>query len=135
MVATLRSNNGDAHFVVELGAPVEYAHEAGYESAIHLRGRHWDGDQTFPFSTSISGLWLSAADVTGLRDHISQWLREPLDHLITDELNAAFELAHLPGHSVHVRFGPRPDTISGLNPVVTIAFSARALQGEFHFVT
>ena len=91
--------------------------------------------QTFPFSTSISGLWLNAADLTALTDHISEWLRQPLDYLVAEELNADFEFALLPGQSVHVRFGPRPDTISDLNPVVTIAFSAGALQGEFHFVT
>jgi hypothetical protein len=38
-------------------------------------------------------------------------------------------------YQVRVRFGPRPDTISDLNPVVSITFSAGALQGEFHFVT
>src|SRR5688500_15317311 len=130
MSATLPSNDGEAQFVIELGAPVKYALETGYESAIHLRGRHWDGEQTFPFSTSLSGLWLNAANLTSLRDHIAQWLRQPLRHLIADDLNAAFELALLPDQSVHVRFGRRDDTISDLKPVVTIAFSAAALQGE-----
>jgi hypothetical protein len=135
-LATLPSNDGEAQFVIELGAPVEYALETGYESAIHLRGRYWDGgEQTFPLSTSISGLWLSAPSLTSLRDHISQWLRQPLRHLIADDLSAGFELAQLYNQSVHVRFGRRDDTISDMKPVVTIAFLAGALQGEFHFVT
>jgi hypothetical protein len=134
MAATLSSNNGEAQFVIELSAPVEYAHDAGYESSIHLRGRHWDGDHTFPFSSSISGLWLRAADLAALREHVFQWLRQPLACLIVEDLSADFQLARLPGQSLQVRFGPRPDTISGLNPIVTIAFSSGTLWGEFHFV-
>jgi hypothetical protein len=129
------TNNGEAQFVIELGAPAEYAHDAGFESSIHLRGRHWDGDHTFPFSTSIDGLWLRAAHLTALREHVTRWLRQPLEGLVAGDLSADFQLARLPGQSVHVRFGPRPDTISNLNPVVSITFSAGALQGEFHFVT
>jgi hypothetical protein len=135
MKATLSSNNGDAQFVVEFGAPAEYAHEPGFESSIQIRGRHWDGDHTFPFSSSMEGLWLRAADLTALRDHISRWLRQPIDGLIAEDLSANFQLARLPGQSVLIRFGPRSDTDSRLNPVVTITFSAGALQGEFHFVT
>ncbi len=135
MAATLPSNNGEAQFVIDLRAPAEYAHEPGFESSVHLRGRHWDGDHTFPFSTSIEGLWLRTADLTALREHVIRWLRQPLESLIAEDLNADFRLARLPGQSVRIRFGPRPDTLSDLNPVVSIIFSARALQGEFHFVT
>src|SRR5258706_10106659 len=135
MAATLPSNSGEAQFVVELSTSAEYAHDAGFESSIHLRGRHWDGDHTFPSSTSIVGLWLRAADLTALREHLTRWLCQPLESLIAEDLRADFQLARLPGQSVHVRFGPRPDTISDLNPVVSITFAAGALQGEFHFVT
>src|SRR4051812_37716863 len=135
MPATLPSNSGEAQFVVEFSAPSEYAGDPGYESSVHMRGRHWDGDHTFPFSTSIDGLWLRAADLAALRAHITRWLRRPLDGLIAEELNADFQLARLPDQSVQVRFGSRPDTNCGLNPVVTITFSAGALRGEFHFVT
>jgi hypothetical protein len=135
MAATLPSNNGEAQFVIELGAPAEYAHYAGFESSIHIRGRHWDGDHTFPFSNSIDGLWLRAADLNALLDHVSKWLRQPLDSMVAEDLSADVRLAWLPGQNVHLRFGPRPDTTSSLHPVVTITFSAGALQGEFHFIT
>jgi hypothetical protein len=135
MPATLPSNNGEAQFVVELSAPAEYAHDSGFDSSITLRGRHWDGDHTFPFSTSIEGLWLRAADIVALRDHIVRWIRQPLDRLIAEDLSAEFQLARLPGQSIRVRFGPRDDTISDRHPVLSISFSAGALQGEFHFVT
>ncbi len=134
-MATLPSNNGEAQFVIELSAPAEYAHDAGFESSIHLRGLHWDGDHTFPFSTSIAGLWLRAADLTALREHVTRWLRQPVECLMAEDLSGDFQLGRLPGQSVHLRFGPRPDTISHLNPVVSITFSAGSLRGEFHFVT
>jgi hypothetical protein len=135
MPATLPSNNGEAQFVIELRAPAEYAHDSGFESSISLRGWHWDGDHTFPFSTSIEELWLRATDIAALRDHIARWLRQPLDRLIADDLSAEFQLARLPGQSIRVRFGPRDDTISGHHPVFSISFSAGALRGEFHFLT
>src|SRR5262245_46779106 len=97
MSATLQSNSGEAQFVVELSAPAEYANDSGFESSIHLRGRHWDGDHTFPFSASIDGLWLREADLRSLREHISRWLRQPLDRLIAQDLSADFQLARLPG--------------------------------------
>ena len=134
MAATLKSNGGDEEFTIELRAPAEYA-DAGYESCVNIRGRHWDGDHTYPFSTSIGGLWLRAADLTALRAHIFRWLQQPLDRLVAEDLDGDFELARLPGQSVHVRFGARPDAISQLNPVISLTFSAGALQGEFHFVT
>jgi hypothetical protein len=121
--------------VVELVAPAQYAHDLGFESSIHLRGQHWDGDHTFPFSTSIKGLWLRAVNLEALRDHIVRWTGQPMEQLRPEGLSADFELARLPGQSVRVRFGPRPDTISDLNPVVSITFSAGAMEGKFHFVT
>lgn len=135
MLATLSSNSGTAHFAIQVSAPAEYAHDPGFESSITLRGQHWDGDHTFELGTSIDGMWLRAADVVALRDHIASWLRQPLDRLIADDLSAQFQLARLPGQSVRVRLGARDDTISDRHPVVSISFSAGALQGEFHFVT
>jgi hypothetical protein len=135
MPATLRSNSGDAEFAVGLGAPAKYAHDPGFECSICLRGEHWDGDHTYRLSSFIEGLWLRSADVTALRDHISHWTRQPLNCLVSEDLSRDFELARLPGQSVHVRFGPRPDTVSHLNPVVSISFSAGALHGEFHLIT
>ena len=135
MSATLPSNSGEERFVIKLGAPNEYAHEPGFESSILLSGRHWDGDHTFPFSTFIEGLWLRSADLAKLRDHIAQWAALPLERLVADELNGDFKLARLPGQHVSLRFGQGSDTISDLNPVVSLTFSAGALRGEFHFVT
>lgn len=135
MPATLPSNSGRAQLVIEIGPPALYACDAGFESSLHLGGEHWDGDHSFPFSTTIEGLWLRAADLATLRDHIARWIRQPLDRLDAEDLNSAFELARLPGQSINIRFGPRSDIVSALNPVVSIAFAAGALHGEFHFVT
>jgi hypothetical protein len=134
MPATLASNDGEARFVIELSARTEYADDAGFESTITLRGRHWDGDHTFPFCTSIEGLWLRA-DVVALLNHVTRWIGRPLARLIVEDLSAEFQLARLPGQRVQVRMGPRDDTISDGHPLFTVSFSAGALQGEFHFVT
>jgi hypothetical protein len=135
MLATLPSNSGDAQLTLEFKSPAEYASDSGFESTILIRGRHWDGDHTFPLSTSLEGIWLRSADLIGLRDDITRWNCLPLDHLAAEDLNGSFELARLPGQSIHIRFGPRQDTVSNRNPVVSIAFSAGVLRGEFHFVT
>jgi hypothetical protein len=134
MLATLSSNNGRSQFAIELGAPQEYACDPGFESSVTIRGQHWDGDHTFPLSTSIDGVWLRTADIVALRNHIARWLQQPLDRLVADDLNAEFELARLPGQSVLMRFGARDDTISDRHPVFSVSFSAGALHGEFHFV-
>ena len=135
MPATLPSNNGEAQFVIEFGAAAKYACDSGFESSMTIRGQHWDGDHTFPFSTSIEGFWLRTADIVALRDHIARWIHQPLERLIADDLSGEFQLARLPGQSIHVRFGPRNDTISDRHPIFSISFSAGALKGEFHFVT
>ena len=136
MPVTLLSNDGDAQFVIEMGSPSEYACEMGFESSISVRGEHWDGDHTFPFSTSIQGLWLQAEKLNKLREHVSLWTALYLDRLIVDDLDGEFELACLPGQRVCVRFGSRRETIADdSHPVVSVAYSAGALQGEFHFVT
>ncbi len=135
MAATLPSNSGREQFVITLGDPAEYAHDPGFESVIHIRGQHWDGEHTFPFSTSIEGLWLRAVDMVALRDHISRWICQPMEQLMADQLNGEFQLARLPGQSIRLRFRRRDDTISDRHPVISISFSVWALQGEFHFVT
>ena len=135
MTATLISNSGEARFVIELGTRSEYGDERGFDSCVHLYGSHWNGDNTFPFSVSIEGLWLRVAELTALREHIFRWVGQPLDQLVADDLSEDFELARMPRQRVRIRFGPRADTISGLNPIVSITYSAGALHGEFHFVT
>ena len=69
MQATLRANSGEAEFTIELEAPAEYANDEGFESTISLRGHHWDGDHTFPFSSKIDGLWLRGGDLHALSEH------------------------------------------------------------------
>lgn len=132
MAANLPSNDGATRFTIELSAPVEYATDAGYESSVHLHGRHSGGDDMVPFSVFIDGLWLRAMDLIALREHISHWLQLPFD---SQDLNGEFQLARLPGQGIHIRFGARPDTHDSFHPVITISFSAGALQGSFHFVT
>ncbi len=135
MPATLRSNCGRDEFIVKCVTPVEYANDLGFESCVYLRGHHWDDGHTFPLSMSFDGLWLRSADLMALYEHIERWINQPLDRLHVDDLSGDFELARLPGQSVRIDFGPRPDTISGLNPVVSITLSAGKLHSEFHFTT
>lgn len=135
MSATLPSNSGEERFVIEFGAHTEYSCETGFECSIHISGRHWDGDHTFPFSTSIEGLWLRLVDLKELEDHLAKWTTLPLDRLLAGNLDKEFELARLPSQQVRIRFGQRSETISGPNPVVSFSFSAGALRVEFYFVT
>jgi len=134
MAPTLPSNSGEEQFLIEFGMPAEYAHDRGFEASITLRGQHWDGDHHYPFSTRIDGLCLRATDLIDFRDHIIRWVRQSIDRLKADDLSAEFQLARLPGQSVCVRFGGRPDTISEC-PVCSVTLSAGALLGDFHFVT
>src|SRR5690348_6987171 len=97
MTATLSSNNGEARFVIELGARSEYGDERGFDSCVQLHGSHWNGDHTFPSSVSIEGLWLRTAELEALHEHISRWVEQPLDRLVADNLNAEFQLARMPG--------------------------------------
>lgn len=136
MPATLPSNDGDAQFVIEFGSPSEYACEGGFESTVLIRGRHWDGDHTFPLLTSIQGLWLRSEMLKKLCDHITRWTNVPLDRLVADKLDGEFELACLPHQRVCLRFGSRQDTIADdSHPVVSVLYSAGTMQGEFHFLT
>src|SRR5882724_5353720 len=115
MPATLISNRGDEELRIEFLAPAEYAHDPGFESSVKLCGRHWDGDHTYPFATSIEGLWLRSADLAALRDHIANWTSQSLDKLVVKDLTREFELGRLPGQTVRIRFAPRSDTVSDRN--------------------
>lgn len=136
MPATLSSNDGEARLTVACGAPSEYGIDLGFESSIHLTGRHWDGDHTFPFSILIEGLWLRLSSMEKLRAHIVRWTGFSLERLVSDELDGAFELASLPRQRLAIRFGPRPDSDYNVDhPTVTVSYSAGSLVGESHFVT
>jgi hypothetical protein len=110
-----------------------YAHELGFESDVEIRGCHWDGDHTFPFSTTIRGLWLRAAALKAIHDDISMWVNLPMSRLVSEELTRSFQLAHLPGQRLSVQFGP--DIHSSQNLAVSIVFSVGEFRGEVHFVT
>jgi len=135
MTATLRSNSGDSNFSIDVISSSEYAHDQGFDASIKLHGLHWDGDHQHPFSTSIDGIWLHGANLAALRQHIVEWLARPIERLTVEDLDAEFELACLPEQRLDVRLGSRQDTISHLNPVVSIEFSAGTIEGQFHFVT
>ena len=135
MQATLRSNSGEAEFTLELETVAEYAHEVGFESTISLRGQHWDGDHTFPFSSKIDGLWLRGGDLNALSEHITKWINLPIGQLAPDGLTGDFQMARLPEQSLSLRFSSRSNEVSSMNPIVSITFKASAYCGEFYFVT
>lgn len=135
MTATLRSNRGLEELAFEFHSIVPYAHEHGFETTIRWAGTHWDGDRTFPQSVSISGLWLAPSGLTALCIHITQWTALPLEMLVPERLEGTLALGCLPGQVVSLSFGSRTDTISGLNPVLSMTLSAGVLQSSFHFIT
>lgn len=135
MEVTLRSNRGDDEIVLDLGPAEAYGSEAGAVSSFKIRGQHWDGDHDHELFTSVEGLWLRNEDLTAVRDRVAEWVQQPLDRLATSELVGDFELARLPGQSLRLRFGPRPDIESGRNAVLTVSFASGTLRGEFHLVT
>jgi hypothetical protein len=83
----------------------------------------------------IQGLWLRVNELSELHDLISRWIRLPLEQLAVSELLGEFELARLPDQTLTLRFGPRDDTISPRNPVVTVKVRAGTLSAELHFAT
>ena len=135
MRAQLGSNDGESQLAFDLERGSTYATDLGFEGSVCLRGRHWDGDHTHGIELAIAGMWLRADDLREMRDVIARWLARPLHELKSEFLRCEFELARLPGQSVCIRFGPRPDVIEGRHLVVTVAFAAGPLSGEYHFVS
>jgi hypothetical protein len=137
MRAVPRSNCGEEELVIELGEPIEYRAELVWAATIEIRAVLWDSffDEHYPITSSIAGFWLQAAELTRLVEHIRAWVERPLAELIADGLDGEFELARLPGQGLQLRFGARENTISGLNPVISISYRAGRLHGQFHFVT
>jgi len=135
MKAILNSNSGDTKLELLFKCQASYAHESGYESTVRIKGRHWDGDHVFPLSVKMEGIWLRSDDLIKMEHHISSWLKQPIDKIEVDDLSKEFELARLPEQSVLISFGSRADTVSSMNPVVTISFSAGPLKGNHHYIT
>ena len=135
MTASLPSNNGEAKITLGFNGRSEYAHEPGFESTIRIEGRLWDGNHTHPIAFSVEGVWLSLDGLQKFRDHIIGWNSLPPNQMGQSLLNGDFELATLPGQKVCLSFGPRPDVISGMNPVVSILVNAGPFLGQYHFVT
>ena len=104
---------------------------------VHLRiaSTHYDGDHDQPSVVSIEGLWLRLGSIQSLAAAIQRWVDQPLEALAGSAFSGHFPLARLEHQSLDLRFGPRADTISGSNPVVTASFSAGPLRGDIHFVT
>lgn len=135
MSAKLKSNDGGSLLEIIFESKSEYAHEPGFESTVCVKGRHWDGDHTFPQIISIEGLWLRIKELRELRNHIGRWTDQALDELRIEDLSEEFELARLPHQSLRLLFGPRPDTISDSHPVVSISLAAGPMKAEYHFLT
>lgn len=135
MTASLPSNDGDARITFGLDCPSNYAGELGFESAIQIQGRHWDGDHTHPIVISVAGIWLSVADLRKLRDHVIGWNSLPLDQMDPSLLDGIFDLATLPGQKACLSFGPTSNVISGMNPLVSILVDAGPLSSRYCFVT
>jgi hypothetical protein len=134
-LAILRSNDGESELALQFEARVAYATEPGLEASVRLRGQHWDGDHTHDLVVEIDTLWLRAQELSRLRETLADWLKRPMHRLDPDDLDGEFQLACLPGQCVTLRFGARPDVSHDRNPVVTVAFAAGALTGEFNFTT
>ena len=135
MSATLRSNDGEGELTIDFGSPEKYAADAGVTASVRIRGRHWDGDHTHDLSASIEGLWLRARDLVELRDAVAAWLARPLNELTTSNLDGQFVLTRLPGQNLVLRFGPRPESMRGHHPEVSVSLAAGPFRGDFHLVT
>ncbi|HZF54819.1 MAG TPA: hypothetical protein VE093_39490 [Polyangiaceae bacterium] len=134
-LAILRSNDGESELMLQFEAHATYATEPGFEASIRLQGQHWDGDHTHKLAVTIENLWLRAQDLLRLQETLADWLGRPMHQLDPTDLDGEFQLACLPGQSVALRFGARREVSAGRNPIVTVAFAAGALMGEFHFFT
>lgn len=55
--------------------------------------------------------------------------------MVAELLQGEFQLARLFGQSVRIRFGSRSDVIEGRHIVVTVAFAAGPLSGEYYFLS
>ena len=135
MRAELRSNDGLSAIALNLQRGFTYATEPGFEGSMQICGRHWDGDQTHDINVAIAGMWLREEDLRELRSVIASWLARPLSELNAELLQGEFQLARLPGQSVYIRFGSRPGVIGGRHVVVTVAFAAGPLSGEYYFLS
>ena len=135
MHAELRSNDGESAIALDLERRFTYATEPGFEGSMQIRGRHWDGDHSHGIEVAIAGMWLRAEDLREMRSVVARWLARPLSELKAELLHGEFQLARLPGQSVRIRFGSRPDVIEGGHVVVTVAFAAGPLSGEYHFLS
>jgi hypothetical protein len=135
MRSELRSNDGESAIALDLKRRFTYATEPGFEGSMQICGRHWVGDHTDDINVSIAGIWLRAEDLRELRSVVAGWLARPLSELNAELLQGEFQLARMPGQSVRIRFGSRPDVIGGRHVVVTVAFVAGPLSGEYYFLS
>lgn len=135
MRAELGSNDGESAIALDLQRRYTYATEPGFEGSVQICGRHWFDDDTHESNVTIAGMWLRAEDLLELRSVLAKWLARPLSELDAELLQGEFQLARLFGQSVRIRFGSRSDVIEGRHIVVTVAFAAGPLSGEYYFVS
>ena len=105
------------------------AHDERFSTACH------HGDHAHPIASAVDGLWLSCTVLAALRDHLRRWVDLPLEALVPEALDGAFDPARLPGQAVALVFGARDDTIDTRKPVVAVAIRAGTWACDLHFVT
>jgi hypothetical protein len=131
----LASNAGTASLTIEPVRAKREAHVDGFDATLVLASSRWRDADQYPSSVRVENIWLASKELRALLDHTARWLALPLAELEPRRLDGAFDLAGLPGDQLLITFGEREDTVASKNPVVTIAFAAGSLRGEFHFVT
>jgi hypothetical protein len=134
-MAVLRSNDGNYELAFEFSKIANNANSRVIKTTLRIQGTHWDGDHTHEISLMIEALWIISEKLVETRDCIRSWVDQPLNQLVNSNLKNELELTELPGQSLTLRFGSRPEIISGINPVVTVTYRAGPLSGEYIFVT
>jgi hypothetical protein len=135
MDVTLASNSGDDKLVLSIASRFDWDGEPGLETSLLVVTRHWDGDHDNEIRLVIPGLCLGIEALRTLHDRLAAWLSRPLAELVTAKLTTDAPLALPPGQRLDVAFGPRADTLDGMNQTVTLLFGTTRLKGDVHFVT
>lgn len=133
--AVLNSNRGSDSLTLELGDRFDWQGEAGVEAVLRLDGQHFDGDHERELRLVVEGFCLRAKALSVLHREVREWLSLPLGQLAVSPLRGTHVLCLNPHQRLDLVFGERHDTIAERHPVVTIAYRAGKLEGEYHFVT
>ena len=131
----IRANHGDKELWFEIGSPFPSDEGIRYNCDVRFVGHYWDGDHEHPYCIHFDGLSLKQDEMPKLRDHLRNWLDQPLQQLAANALRGIFELANVWGQSVVLKIGPRDDTIDERKPVITVELKVGGVPVEMHFVT